>query len=172
LAIYIQGAAGTANINTELLARDVYEKILPKRPDLKVLSIVFDKLGHEKAYEEKIEHFEQEMKATQFAIGAGFTYASDTTITVPAGSWEQLVAGTVIRHQKTGCQYLVAATPSSTTVTLTGSANATIWGETAGADATSGDYFWILGVAKEQGAAKMDMAAVEPVENYNYTVIH
>lgn len=172
MATYIQGAAGTGNINTELLARDVYNKIIMKRPDLKKLSIIFNKLGHEKAYEEKVEHFEQELKATQFAIGANFTYASDTTITVPAGSWQQLVAGSVIRHQKTGAQYIVSATPTTTTVTLTGTAGATVWGETAGADATSGDYFWILGVAKMQGAEKMDMAAVEPVEAYNYTVIH
>jgi len=172
VATIIQGAAGTANINQDLLVRDVYDKIMATGADLKKLAIVLNKLGKiEKAVATKVEHFERDRKDFQFQLGAAFTYASDTTITVPDGVYQQLVAGTVLKSQKWGSQYIVAATPTTTTVTLKGTANATVWGESAGHDMAEEDYISILGVASEEGSAVGDVAMIEPDTKFNYITI-
>jgi len=167
----VPGVHGTSNINTDLLKRDVLEPIMLKDPERKVLTILLTKLGQSKSIATKVEHFERDWKARQFQLGAAFTYASDTTITVPTGYWQQLVAGQVLKHQKTGAQYIVDATPTTTTVTLTGAAGSTVWGETAGANMAQNDYLRILGTATEEGSASPAARSQKVETEFNYTTI-
>ncbi len=160
------GLISSANLPTDLAAKSFSAMLTRLQPNgtaklFALTSLLKDETAS--AIEHGYYTKTMEFQSAKINNGAGYT-TSDTTFTVDA--YTNLVAGDMLRNERTSEIVIVNTTPSATSITVTRAI-----GTTAAAAILDNDDFYHIGNAFEQGSVRPQAVALVAVRYINYTQI-
>jgi hypothetical protein len=146
------------------LIRDVESDIQFETPEASPLTAIVKTLRKTEAADQRMfEWFFVPEYPKDLDVTAAATAAA-TTIVVGAGQWAWLRLGMQLMNNRTGEVFTVAATPTTTTVTIGGRAGA--------AAMEDGDSLRLIGTAAEEHHDKPAIRSQQEVAYFNYCQIH
>jgi len=151
------------NVLSNRIQIDMSEMIKFVEPEIFPFTRIVDQLDFAECKAEKFEFMQADDFDATVKLAAGGA-AGATTISLVAGDFPLLVKNMTLRVLRTGETLFVAATPTTSTVTILPN-----WPTCSGGSATlAGDEILILGTTMEDGSSPVDVRNIEPAREYNF----
>ena len=156
------GTLSTDKILSALQKPEVLDKvILAEAHVAPMYALLRNRLKKQVALQPEFSHFEDQLAPTWTTVAADAT-ATDTTISVAAGTGYYFRAGDVVLVPSTGEQMLVTSVASDSITVTRG------YGATSAAAISSGAYLLNTGPSKQEGAEADNASYTEPTQVSNY----
>ncbi len=170
----ILGLRGTGNLQTNERPESWRQGVIRWYPNGHVpLQALVGMQDSEPVSDYKFNWWDRNLPEMRVFVDAATGYAASTANTAVviddgAGSniWQILKAGTVVKNERTGEQMIVAADPTTSSVTFQRQR-----GTTAAAAGNDNDALQIVGTAYEDGASASTSVAYDPTQRTNVTQI-
>lgn len=157
-----QGMVDHDGVTSGRVVIDMSEIVKRVDEDIAPFTKIVSTLDFKPAHAEKFEFLQADDFDAYVTIGTAA--AAGTSIYTVSGDYVKLTKNMILRNKRNGEQYIVTATPTSTTVGVKPN-----WPTCSGGAATVvGDQLLILGTAMEYGSTIPDYTSVEPAADYNY----
>jgi hypothetical protein len=158
-----QGLVDHDAVLSNRLVIDMSELVKKVDEDIAPFTKIVSTLDFKPAHAEKFEFMEADDFDASVTISVA-SAAAATSIYVVTGDYVKLTKNMILRCARTGEQFIVTATPSTTTVAVKPN-----WPTcSSGAALVSGDSLLVLGTAMEYSSTIPDYTSVEPATAYNY----